>query len=312
MNRKRVGTILVSALLILAAFTIAVTDVSAATSPSLGDAVTYSILAGSTVTNTGPTTTNLNVGVAPGTAITGFPPGIAGPPGTIHSKDASAIAAQAANLIVFGALDQPCQWSFPSGTDLTTALSTGAVPGVYCSAGSFFLKGNLNLVGSGVWIFKTVSTLITSPGSSITGGDPCNVWWRIGSSATLDTTTHFIGNILAYQDIGLNTGATLNGRALTQIGQVVLDSNTINGAVCSVPTTTAFTTTYTITSPNGDITIITKLTTITIYGPGSFPFGPAVGGEILPGNTSQPLGFVAILIAAAAIGLALMYKRRTR
>src|SRR5947199_170032 len=80
--------------------------------------------------------------------------------------------------------------------DLTTTVPAGVAPGVYCSTSSFSLSGNLNLTGSGVWIFKTVSTLITLPGSSVTGGDPCDVWWRIGSSATLDTTTSFIGNIL--------------------------------------------------------------------------------------------------------------------
>ena len=307
MNRKRVGTILVSALLILAAFTIAVTDVSAATSPPLGDAVTYTILAGSTVTSTGPTTTNLNVGVAPGTAITGFPPGTAGPPGTIHSNDASAIAAQAANLIVFGALDQPCdQTPYADGTDLTATFPAGVGPGVYCSAGSFKLTGNLNLIGSGVWIFKTVSELITFPGSSVTGGDPCNVWWRIGSSATLDTTTRFIGNILAHISITMNNGARLNGRALAYTGGVTLISNTINGAICNVATTRIFSTTFT-----SGTTIITTLTTIVIYGPG--PIRP-VGGEILPVNALQLLApyFVAILIAATAIGLAVMYKRRTQ
>ncbi len=205
----------------------------AATSPTLGASLSYSVLAGSTVTNTGPTTTYGDVGVAPGTAITGFPPGIAGPPGTIHSNDASAIAAQADNLVVFGVLDQPCDQTF-GAVDLTATFPAGVGPGVYCSTSSFSLSGNLNLTGSGVWIFKTVSTLITSPGSSVTGGDPCNVWWRIGSSATLDTTTSFIGNIFALTDIAMNTGATLNGRVLAQTGQVTLDSNTITGPICAV------------------------------------------------------------------------------
>jgi len=214
----------------------------AATSPTLGASGSYSVLAGTTVTNTGPTKTGGDVGVAPGTAITGFPPGVAGPPGAIHSNDASAIAAQADNLVVFGVLDQPCDQSF-GAVDLTATFPAGVGPGVYCSTSSFSLSGNLKLTGSGVWIFKTVSTLITSPGSSVTGGNPCNVWWRIGSSATLDTTTSFIGNILALASISMNTGATLNGRALAQTGAVTLQSNTITGPNCAAQQATATSTT---------------------------------------------------------------------
>ncbi len=222
-----------------------------ATSPTLGALASYSVLAGSTVTNTGSTTIYGDVGVAPGTAISGFPPGIVGPPGTIQSNTASAIAAQADNLIVFGALDQTCDQTF-GAVDLTTTFPEGIGPGVYCSTSSFSLSGNLNLTGSGVWIFKSVSTLITSPGSSVTGGDPCNVWWRVGSSATLDTTTSLIGNIFALTDINLNTGATLNGRAIAQTGQVVMDSNTISGPICAlqptaIPTGTSPTATATNT-----------------------------------------------------------------
>ncbi|MFA5413684.1 MAG: ice-binding family protein [Patescibacteria group bacterium] len=206
----------------------------AATSPTLGESSSYSVLAGSTVTNVGSTTTNGAVGVSPGTAITNFPPGIAG--GGLQSNNASAIAAQADNLSAFGDLDQACDHTY-GAQDLT--LLSPLSPGVYCSTSSFSLTGNLTLTGSGVWIFKTVSTLITSPGSSITGGDPCSVWWRVGSSATLDTTTAFIGSILALTDINMYTGATLNGRAMAQTGQVVLQGNTISGPVCTVVPPTA-------------------------------------------------------------------------
>ena len=220
-------------------------DVSAspaATSPTLGTTGSYSVLAGSTVTNTGSTHISGNVGVAPGTAITGFPPGIVGPPGAIHKNDASAIAAQADNLKVFGVLDQACTQSF-GAVDLTATFPSGVGPGVYCSTSSFSLSGNLKLTGSGVWIFKTVSTLITSPGSSVSGGDPCNVWWRIGSSATLNTTTSFVGSIFALTSISMATGATLNGRALAQTGAVTLQSNTINGPICAAQTAATATST---------------------------------------------------------------------
>jgi Ice-binding-like len=226
------GLLLPFLLLAASVVVMAVPTASAATSPSLGNAASYSVLAGSAVTCTGATTTNGDVGVSPGASITGFPsPCTAGPPGTTHSNDASAINAQAANLAAFGTLDQPCDQSF-GAVDLTATFPSGVGPGVYCSTSSFTLTGNLNLTGSGVWIFKTVSTIITSPGSSVTGGDPCNVWWRIGSSATLDTTTSFMGNILALTDITMNTGATLNGRALAQ-GAVMLQANTITGPTCA-------------------------------------------------------------------------------
>src|SRR5665213_2774413 len=212
---------------------IAPADVLAATSPTLVGAAGYSVLGGAAVTCIGSTTTSGAVGVSPGTSITGFPsPCIAG--GGTHSNDASAIAAQADSLTAFGTIDQPCDYSF-GAQDLTLLSPLG--PGVYCSTSGFTLSGNLTLTGSGVWIFKTVSTLITSPGSSVTGGDPCNIWWRIGSSATLATTTSFIGNIFPLNGVtALQTGATLNGRVLAQsAGTVTLASNTITGPTCATP-----------------------------------------------------------------------------
>lgn len=204
----------------------------AATSPTLVGASGYSILGGAAVTNVGTTNTDGAVGVSPGTSITG---GTINAGGGTHSNDASAIAAQSDTVSVFSAIDQTCTNSYSSGQDLT--LISPLVPGVYCSAGSFLLTGNLTLSGSGVWIFKTVSTLITSSGSSVTGGDPCNVWWRVGSAATLGSTTSFIGNIVTADvadTTALGTSATLNGRVLAQAAQTVtLAGNTITGPTCS-------------------------------------------------------------------------------
>jgi hypothetical protein len=124
------------------------------------------------------------------------------------------------------------------------------------------------------------------------------------------------GNILAYASITLTTGASLNGRALAKNEAATLDTNMVTvpicGAVSTRTTTTAFTTTYTTTILTDGTLTITTLTTITLTIPIFGPVGVPVGGEILPGDTSQPLGFVAILIAATAIGLAVMYKRRTQ
>lgn len=206
----------------------------AQTSPTLTAVASYSVLAGSIVTNTGLTTVAGDLGVSPSIGVpphvTGFPPGLVILPGTIHDADPAAGLAQADNTAAFTTLDQTCTMTYAAPQDLTLVSPLG--PGVYCSP-AFTLSGNLTLSGAGVWIFKSGATLITSPGSSVTGGDPCNIWWRVVSSATLDTTTSFIGNILALTDINLNTGATLSGRALAQTGQVVLAGNTISGPLCS-------------------------------------------------------------------------------
>lgn len=229
---------------LVAALFVSAPVANAATSPTLTAAASYSVLGGAAVTCIGSTTTTGDVGVSPGASLTGFPvPCIAGPPGTTNINDASAIAAQADRLVAYGVLDAGDNADanciggiYPSGTDLTTL--SPLVPGVYCSAGSFLLTGNLTLTGStGVWVFKTVSTLVTSPGASVTGGDACNVWWRIGSAATLNTTTSFLGNIVTgdvADTTALMTGATLNGRVLGGDAQTVtLDANTITGPTCA-------------------------------------------------------------------------------
>jgi len=250
--RHLVAIFLFGALLVVAGGVLFNLSASAATSPTLGAAGSYSVLGATTVTCTGTTTTDGDVGVAAGTAITGFPvPCTAGPPGTTHSNDASAIAAQADNLGLFDALDAGANADVnciggirADGTDLTTL--SPLVAGLYCSAGQFLLTGNLTLSGSpgDVWVFKTVSELIISSDATVTGGNPCDVWWRVGSSATLGTDSVFVGNILALTSISLQTGASLDGRALAQTGAVTLDSNTISTADCltaatSTPTPTA-------------------------------------------------------------------------
>lgn len=211
----------------------------AATSPALGAAASYSVLSGTGATNTGATTIGGDLGVSPAATYTDAGVTTFLTLGNPHLADGPAAAAQIANTAAFGALDAGANADanciggvLPSGTDLTTLSPLG--PGLYCSAGTFLLTGNLTLTGtSGVWVFKTVSGLTTSPGSSVTGGDACNVWWRVGSTATIATTTAFRGNILALTAINLFTGATLNGRALAQTAAVTLDANTITGPTCA-------------------------------------------------------------------------------
>lgn len=254
-------------------FTKVTASALAATSPTLGTAGTYSVLAGETVTNTGPTIMPGNLGVSPGSAVTGFPPGVIGPPGTLHSADANAAQAQADSTAAFTSLDQACDTTYPGTKDL---VGEDLVPGVYC-ADAFELSGELTLSGSGVWIFKSAAGLTTSSGSSVVGGDPCNVWWRVVSSATIGTNSSFIGNILALTSISLQTGASLDGRALAQTGAVTLDSNTITGSSCLAQEPTTGTETPAATSED---TQATATLAPTVAGLPSTGGGPIRGGSV--------------------------------
>jgi len=208
-----------------------------ATAPSLGDAQSFAVLGATTVTNTGPSVITGDLGVSPGTAVTGFPPGtVVG--GTIHSNDAPAINAQSANLVAYGSLaSQAC--NNPISTDLSGLT---LAPGVYCfsSSASLATTGTLRLDGGGnpnaVWVFQIGSALITGSGSSvvlINGAQNCNVFWQVGSSATIGTGSTFVGNILANTSVTLTTGAIVSGRALAYTGAVTLDSNQVAVSTCN-------------------------------------------------------------------------------
>jgi hypothetical protein len=202
--------------------------------PPLGNAAPFSVLGGSTVTNTGPTVVTGNLGVSPGSAITGFPPGIV--VGTTHAADAFAAAAQADATIAYNNLaGQPC----PPANTFAVPTDLGGmtlVPGVYCFASSAAVTGLLQLDANGnpnaVWVFQIGSTLTTATGAIvqvIDGGQNCNVFWQVGSSATLGTTSTVPGTIIALTSITLNTGADLTGRAIARNGAVTLDSNSVGG-----------------------------------------------------------------------------------
>ena len=221
----------------------------AATSPTLGAAESYLVLAGSIVTNTGPTTVSGDLGVSPSIGIAphvgGFPPGTIGAPGAIHDADVHAGLAQADATAAFLALSAApntlCTVNF--GVDQSLSGMTLS-PGTYCFPTSAQLTTGVTLTLDGggdaaaTWIFRMGSTLITTPGVNATvivtnGGLPCNVWWKVVSSATIGSGTHFIGNIMALTSISLGTGAILEGRALAQTGAVTLDSNTITAPNCA-------------------------------------------------------------------------------
>ncbi len=205
----------------------------AQSAPSLGPAQNFAVLGASTVTNTGPTAITGNLGVSPGKAVTGFPPGtLTG--GTIHAGDATATAAQAAAHTAYRNLvAESC------GTNLTgktLGTSPGAVtllPGVYCFDSSAQLTGTLTLNGSGVFVFKIGSTLTTASKSSVVlakGATPGNVFWQVTSSATLGTNTSFEGSILANTSDTITTGASVTGRVFALTGAVTLSGNRIRAA----------------------------------------------------------------------------------
>lgn len=207
------------------------------TPPSLGTAQSFAVLGGSTVTNTGPSLVTGDLGVSPGSAVVGFPPGSV-VSGTIHGADASALSAQTSVTTAYNTLaSEACTQDF-TGQDLGGKTLT---PGVYCFSSSAQLTGALTLDaqgnGNAVFVFKVGSTLTTASNSSvavINGGSLCNVYWQVGSSATLGTTTSFGGNILALTSITLNTGAGVTGRALARNGAVTLDTNNVSASSCGL------------------------------------------------------------------------------
>ncbi len=196
----------------------------------LGAADGFAVLAGSTVTNTGLTMVTGDLGTSPGTAVTGFGPGVV--VGTQHAGDGVSAAAEAALTTAY---------NDAAGRSLCAILVAGNLggmtltPGLYKSSSTLEISsGDLVLDARGdssaVFIFQTATMLSTTSGRQVTligGALAANVFWQVGTSATLGTTTVFVGTIMADQAISLATGATLNGRALARIAAVTLDTNVI-------------------------------------------------------------------------------------
>jgi len=194
----------------------------------LGTTSGFTILAGSTVTSTGGTAVTGDLGVSPGSAQTGFPPGTVS--GTIHLADP---AAQAQVDLTAAYNDAAGRTTAPvtvSG-DLTGLTLT---PGLYKSTSSLAISGalTLNALGdaNGVFIIQIASTLTTGPGSKVIlsgGAKASNIIWQVGTSATLGTNSAFKGTILANASITVNTGAQVNGRLHARSGAVTLDNNVV-------------------------------------------------------------------------------------
>jgi hypothetical protein len=227
----------VSIVLLLAAFVLSGSrSAFAATAVNLGTAGNFAVLGATTVTNTGSTVVNGDLGLSPGTSVTGFPPGTVN--GIKHVTDAVAAQGQTDLVAAYNAASSQTGAVTVSG-DLGGRTLT---PGVYNSASSLGLTGTLTLDGQGnpsaVFIFQAGSTLTTQSASRVSlvnGAQACNVFWQVGSSATLGTNSNFSGNIMALSSITATTGAVINGSVLARNGAVTLDTNTVTKATCAAP-----------------------------------------------------------------------------
>lgn len=244
-----------------------------------GSTSTYGVLAASTITNTGPTTISGtaggDVGLYPGTSYTGSQSVTRS--GVDHITDSAASIAQTDLVTAYNDL------GVPAPTTLAAPDLAGQTirPGTYSTAaGTFANSGTLTLDAQGdpnaVFIFQTASTVVTSTGSTMVlanGAQACNVYWRVGSSATLGVNSLFIGHIYALTSITATTGATINGQLLARNGAVTLDSNTIvNNACVTSAATTSTTTPGTATTTPG---------TATTAPPGEVTDLPATGVDTL-------------------------------
>lgn len=230
----------------------------------LGTTDSFAVLAGTTVTNTGPSVIHGDLGVDPGSAVTGFGPGIV-VGGTIHAADAVAGQAQSDLTVAYN-----------DAAGRSTSVNVGAdlvgqtlVPGVY-TGNTLGLSGTVTLDGQGdpdaVFIFQASSTLVTASASRVDligGARACNVYWQVGSSATLGTASDFVGTVLALTSITATTGATIQGRLLARNGAVTLDDNVITRPNCAAATsssttsssTTSTTSTSASTSPSSTASV---------------------------------------------------------
>lgn len=261
------------------------TKALASTAPGLGTAASFAVLAGTpAITNTGPTVISGSVGISPAASVTGF----GGAPngtvinGTIEAGTAKAGTAQSDLTAAYGvAKSSPCNFD-KTGKNLGGQVLT---PGTYCQTTAPTLTGILTLSGNGVFIFQAGSTLVTAPGATvrlINGAQPCNVFWQVSSSATLDTTTTFVGTIMALTDIHLNNAAHITGRALARNGTVTLINNRI-------------------TAPTG-------CNAITVSGPTPVPSTGADAGFVRDGTVLVVVGLTLVMLSGGPG----VYARRRR
>jgi hypothetical protein len=290
-KRRRVFVALLApaaALAIGAAVVLPTARVDAAQAPvGLGAATSYAVLAGAGITNTGATTINGDVGTFPTPSETGF--------GTVTLNGAdnagNAVTQQAKTDLVTGY--NTAAGALPENAVPTELGGRTLTPGVYTS-GTLGITGTLTLNTLGdpraVFIFKASSTLITASASRIivlNGAQACNVFWQVGSSATLGTGSSLIGTVMALQAITANTGATIQGRLLARNASVTLQNNTITRNVCAATTPTTAPRAATTSPTSG--TVVVAPTTVPSGTPGATPgVTPVTGTPGSPGSPAAP------------------------
>ena len=285
--------------------TLVATSAQAATAPGLGTADSFVVLAGAGVTITGPTTLNGDLGTFPTATVTGT--STLTQTGTNHAGDA---VTQGAKNDLVTAYNVAAAQGPPSAVSADLGGQT-LVAGVYNSASSMGLTGALTLDAKGnpdaVFVFQAGSTLTTASGSSVVllnGAQACNIFWQVGSSATLGTGSAFRGSVLALTDITVTTGATVEGRVLARNGAVTLDTNTITRPTCTTGSTTTATATATATPTSSSTSPSSSATGSATGNVTSSPTLPRTGG----GN--GPLGAVAVLLVVAGGALVMATRKR--
>lgn len=288
---------LLFAISLVAMMAIPALSMAAQPTVNLGTTSSYAVLAGTTITNTGPTTINGdaggNVGMYPGSDFPGQADVTLS--GQVHINDTQAITAK--NDLVTAYDDAAGRT--PETTIPTELGGRTLTPGVYVSeSGTFQITGTLTLDAqgdpNGVFVFKTGTTLITASGSSVNlvnAARYCRTFWKVGSSATLGSNSHFTGHIFAYQSIAAQTGATVQGQLLARNGAVTLDTNTIMNGLCATlarPTPTPTVTAGTAASET-----------------------PTVNGGELPKTASPWYNLLLVGFALTALGVAGWKTRRT-
>jgi len=278
----------------------------AADQPTIGTAANYAVMGATAITNTGPTVVNGNLAISPGgsSSVTGFPPGVV--TGAMDMANANAVLAHTDLVGAYNDAAGETTTVNLTGTDLGGLTLT---PGTYTFDSSAQLTGTLTLDGQGstnaTFIFQIGSTLTTASAAAVelvNGAGSCAVFWQVGSSATLGTTTDFQGTIMAMTSITMNTGATigvggvgLGGRALAMNGALTLDTNIITPppagcAFASGPIATPTPTTPTPTTP-------------TPTTPGATTPGATTPTSASPAPGSSPGGTPTTLTAVPSFGV---------
>ena len=301
---RRSGVAVIALALATAVFLMFAHTASAAmvTNVPMGTAANYAVLGGQSVTNAGNTTMNENLGVSPGSSITGFGPGVVNSPGVIDNPNAA--TAQLDLTTAYDNAHLRTLVTATTGNNLAGTLQGGIYHAL--SRGPLLINGSLTLDGNNrpntVFIFQTDSTLTTAWGSVVNlirGAQECNVYWQVLSSANLGSGSTFVGNILALATITMQDNVTVHGRALARTGSVTLINDHFTKPTCATSLAT------TTTSPGGTTAAPGGVTSSTAAGGGGVTTstGPGGGGSVTTSTTSPQGGGVTTTSLGLTVGI---------